>query len=161
MTATTSLAATATATRLPKSFFVNPTSGSDANPGTQFKPFKTLAHGLSLAIAGDTLRLAAGLYSAASNGEKFTTSTRQVVVPAGVKIFGTFQAEFTTFLHGAPGDLVGLKLQGAATVRNLFVTGFPTGVTASQGVQSFKNVVLDQNDHGLDLGGSASATLTA
>jgi hypothetical protein len=151
----------ATATRLPRSFFVNPITGSDANPGTQLKPFKTLAKGLGLAIAGDTMRLAAGLYSAAANGEKFTTNTQQTVVPAGVKIFGTFQGESTTFLQGAPGDLVGLNLQGAATVRNLFVTGFPAGVKASQGVQSFKNVVLDQNGFGLDLGGSAKATLTA
>jgi Protein of unknown function (DUF1565)/Right handed beta helix region len=155
-----SSAVTAAATRLPKSFFVNPTSGNDANPGTQLKPFKTLAKGLSLAIAGDTMRLAPGLYSAAGNGEKFTTSTQQVVVPAGVKIFGTIQNEFTTFLHGAPGDLVGLNLKGAAIVRNLFVTGFPTGVAASQGAQSFKNVVLDQNQFGLKLSGSAKTTLT-
>jgi uncharacterized protein DUF1565 len=150
----------AAATRLPKSFFVNPTSGSDANPGTQLKPFKTLAKGLSLAIAGDTMRLAAGTYSAATNGEKFTTGTRQVAVPAGVKIFGAVQNEFV-ILQGVAGDLIGLNLKGAAAVRNLFVRGFPTGVTASQGVQSFKGVTLDGNQVGLELTGSAKTTLTS
>jgi hypothetical protein len=40
-----------------------PTKGSDANKGTQSKPFKTLARALSKAQAGDTIRLAAGLYT--------------------------------------------------------------------------------------------------
>jgi hypothetical protein len=160
-TVASSSAVTAAATRLPKSFFVNPTSGNDANPGTQLKPFKTLAKGLSGAIAGDTLRLAAGLYSAASNGEKFTTATQQVAVPAGVKIFGTLADAATTRLQGATGDLVGLNLQGAAGVRNLIVSGFGAGVRASQGVQSLKNVALSQNKFGLDLSGSAKATLLA
>ena len=151
----------ATATRLPRSFFVNPITGSDANPGTQLKPFKTLAKGLGLTIAGDTLRLAAGLYSAASNGDKFTTSTQQVVVPAGVKIFGTLAGEGTSKLRGAPGDLVGLNLKGAAIVRNLIIAGFGTGVQAQQGVQSLKNLTLGQNRLNLGLFFSAKATLVA
>ena len=53
--------ATAALTRVPRGFFVDPHLGNDANAGTQLKPFKTLAHGLSLAIAGDTMRLAFGV----------------------------------------------------------------------------------------------------
>jgi hypothetical protein len=151
----------ATATHLPKSFFVNPTSGNDANPGTQLKPFKTLAHGLGLAIAGDTMRLAFGVYSAASNGEKFTTSTQQVVVPAGVKIFGTLDDEFSApQLSAATGDLYGLNLNAGTTVRNLTITGFNSGIRAKQGVQVLKNVVLDHNVLGLELSGSANTTMT-
>ena len=152
-------AASASATRLPKSLFVDPKTGSDANDGSQLKPFKTLAKGLSLAISGDTMRLAGGLYSAASNGEKFTTSTRQVVVPAGVKIFGA-PGNLFIILQGGPGDLIALKLGGTATLRNLHVNGFPTAVTASQGVQSFNGVLLDQSQVGLKLTGSAKTTLT-
>ena len=150
----------AAATRLPKSFFVNPTSGSDANPGTQLKPFKTLAKGLSLAISGDTMQLTPGTYSAATNGEQFTTSTRQVGVPAGVKIFGTSQTQFI-ILKAGPGDLVGLNFRGAATVRDLHVRGFPAGLTASQGVQSIRGMELDVNQVGLKLSGSAKTTLTS
>jgi hypothetical protein len=156
-----SSAATASATRLPKSLFVNPQLGSDANPGTQLKPFKTLAHGLSLAIAGDTMRLAFGVYSATSNGEKFTTSTQQIVVPAGVKIFGTLDDEFSRpQLKGTTGDLYGLNLNGAATVRNLTITGFNSAIRAKQGVQVLNDMALDHNILGLELSGSATATLT-
>jgi Protein of unknown function (DUF1565) len=151
-----------TATRLPKSFFVNPGSGKDTNAGTKLQPFKTLARGLSTAITGDTMRLAIGVYSATSNGEKFTTGTQQVVVPAGVTILGTLGENFTTSqLHGAPGDLIGLNLQGTATVKNLIVKGFTRGIRAIQGVQTLKNLNLDQNVFGLDLSGSAKATLAA
>jgi hypothetical protein len=101
----------------------------------------------------------AGSILASTRAAHFTTSTRQVVVPAGVKTFGAVQNEFV-ILRGAPGDLVGLNLRGAGTVRNLFVRGFPTGVTASLGVQSLKNVVLDENQVGLKLTGSAKTTLT-
>ena len=79
-------------TRVPRSFYINPISGNDTNAGTKLKPFKTLAHGLSKAIPGDTMRLAAGVYSAATNGEKFTDVTREVPVPAGVSASDTVSA---------------------------------------------------------------------
>jgi Protein of unknown function (DUF1565) len=154
------LAVTATAIRLPKSFFVNPTGGNDANPGTNLKPFKTLAHGLSLAIAGDTMRLAIGVYSAASNGEKFTNGSQQVFVPAGVMILGT-PGEAISQLQGVPSDTVGLNLKGTATVRNLIVRGFRSGIRGTQGVQTIKNVRLEQNILGLELSGSAKTTLVS
>jgi hypothetical protein len=103
-TAASSSAVTAAATRLPKSFFVNPGLGSDANPGTQLKPFKTLAKGLSLAIAGDTMRLAAGVYSAAGNGEKFTTST-------GARVASQAETLLTVLSSNAiPRDLCRIRL---------------------------------------------------
>jgi hypothetical protein len=151
-----------TATRLPKSFFVNPSSGKDTNSGTKLLPFKTLARGLSTAITGDTMRLAIGVYSTGTNGEKFTTGTQQVVVPAGVTILGTPADDFTSQLHGSGGaGETGLNLKGAAIVKNLILTGFQTGIHATQGVQTLKNLTLDQNVLGLGLSGSARATLTA
>jgi Protein of unknown function (DUF1565) len=160
-TGASALAVTATATRLPKSFFVNPTTGKDTNAGTKLQPFKTLARGLSTAIAGDTMRLASGVYSAATNGEKFTNGTQQVVVPAGVTILGTIREDSTSQLHGATGDVVGLNLKGAATVRNVILSGFGHAIVATQGVQSLKNLILDQNLLGLDLSGSAKTTLVS
>ena len=150
----------AAAVRAPRSFFVNPATGKDTNAGTNLQPFKTLARGLSTAIAGDTMRLAAGVYSAATNGEKFTNSVGRVTVPAGVMILGTLAGDLTSQLHGASGDNAGLDLLGAATVRNLIITGFATGIQATQGVQLFKSLTLAQNTFGLNLAGSAKATLT-
>jgi hypothetical protein len=151
----------AAAVRAPRSFFINPVTGKDTNAGTNLQPFKTLARGLSTAIAGDTMRLAAGVYSAATNSEKFSNSVGQVVaVPTGVMILGTLAGDLTTQLHGVAGDNIGLNLLGAATVRNLTVTGFANGIAALQGVQSFKGLTLAQNGVGLNLSGSAKATLT-
>jgi hypothetical protein len=151
--------ATASATRLPRSFFVDPRLGKDTNPGTKALPFKTFAKALSLALAQDTVQLAPGVYSKAINGERFTNSTQQVPVRAGVVILGTFQEDFTSQLNGGP-DEIGLLLEGKATVRNLILSGFGTGIRASQGVQSLKRVILDQNLVGMLLDGTAQATLT-
>lgn len=43
------------------SYFVSP-SGSDSNPGTLAAPFLTIAHGLGVLAAGDTLNIRAGTY---------------------------------------------------------------------------------------------------
>ncbi len=150
----------ATASRLPRSFFINPKTGSDANAGTSLKPFKTLAKGLSLAISGDTMRLAVGIYSAATNGEKFTTASRQVTVPAGVKIFGTNFGDALSHLEGASGDLIGLDLKGGATIRNVMVSGFVTGLRATQGSQTLKGMQIDGNARGLVLQGTAKVVYT-
>jgi hypothetical protein len=149
-------------TRSPKSFFVNPSSGLDTNPGTKLKPFKTLARGLSTAIAGDTMRLASGTYSAGT-GERFTTGSQQVLVPAGVVILGTPAGDFPSHqfgshLHGSGGE-IGLDFNGAATVRNVILSGFNTGIRATQGVQSLKSLKLRENLVGLEVAGSAKATL--
>ena len=45
------------------------------------------------------------------------------------------------------------------TVRNVALGGFNTGIRATQGVQSFKNVALDQNVVGIGIDGLAQATL--
>src|SRR5262245_29613731 len=148
----------AAATRAPRSIFVNPISGKDTDPGTKLKPFRTLARGLSTAIAGDTMRLAAGVYSAATNGEKFTGS-ETVTVPSGVTILGTLADDFTSRLQGAANQ-TGLVLSGNATVQNLVVGGFTTGIRASSGVQSLRGLILDRNFIGLSLQGSAKGTLT-
>jgi len=144
-------------TRLPKSFYVNPSSGKNTNPGTKLLPFKTLARALSSTIAKDTVRLAAGTYSAAS-GERFTNGTQQVPVPAGVMILGTVAGELTTRLQGAEGE-TGLSLKGGAAVRNLILAGFTIGIDATQGVQSLKGLLLDQTSLGIELRGTAQATL--
>jgi len=146
-------------TRLPKSFYVNPSSGKNTNPGTKLLPFKTLARALSSTIAKDTVRLAAGTYSAAS-GERFTNGTQQVPVPAGVMILGTVAGELTTRLQGAEGE-TGLSLKGGAAVRNLILAGFAIGIDATQGVQSLKGLLLDQTSLGIELRGTAQATLAA
>ena len=103
------------------------------------------------------MRLASGVYSAAS-GEKFTTATQQVTVPAGVTILGTYAEDFTSQLRGAAGE-TGLQLLGGATIRDLILTGFTRGIHATQGVQKLKGLYFDKNLTALDLEGTAQASL--
>jgi hypothetical protein len=62
--------------------YINPVSGSDTAPGTQAAPFKTVTRALQNVSAGTTLKLAPGLYNAAS-GETFP-----LVIPAEVILSG-------------------------------------------------------------------------
>ena len=63
-------------------FYVNASSGADANAGTPAKPFKTITHALTVAASGQQIRVAPGFYDA-SNGETFPLN-----VPAGVILTG-------------------------------------------------------------------------
>jgi uncharacterized protein DUF1565 len=57
-----------------RTFNVNPTAGQDTAGGSALHPLRTLAAALSRARAGDTIRLAGGVFSAATNGERFSSS---------------------------------------------------------------------------------------
>ena len=61
-------------------FYVNPETGSNANPGTATEPFKTITHALSQASAGSLIQLRMGQYS--------SEETFPLTVPAGVKLVG-------------------------------------------------------------------------
>ncbi|NER29461.1 MAG: DUF1565 domain-containing protein, partial [Symploca sp. SIO1C4] len=67
-----------------QTLYVNPSTGSDSNAGTESAPFKTIAHALGQAQSDpDTeIRLSVGNYNADS-GESFPLE-----VPSGVKIIG-------------------------------------------------------------------------
>jgi hypothetical protein len=124
----------------PKTVFVDPTNGSDAGPGSQAKPFKTLARALGVVSAGDSVQLAAGVYSQATNGERFTTSGQLVTVPSGVTITGTIQNGVPASTLQGIGDEVGLDLAGDATVRHLNLVGLAVGALATAGQQFLLNV---------------------
>src|SRR5215207_4026279 len=143
-------------------YFVSPT-GSNTNAGTQAKPFKTLSKALGVAKSGDIIRLAAGTYSKATNGEQFSLGTLQVMVPAGVTIAGALSG--TTRLSilqggGASAGQIGLNLRGAGIVKNLELRGFNTALRAVKGTQILGNLLLAENFLGIALSDSARTTLT-
>src|SRR6266508_1366966 len=146
-----------------RTFFVDPVNGSDTNKGTQTKPFQTLAKALSKAQAGDTIRLAAGLYTdlprTDGSAERFSSareSTPSVIVPAGVTIIG--DSNDVILQAGFELD-IGLVFAGAATVRNVTLKGFAVGMRATQGQQSLSELQLANNLNGLVLSGTAQALL--
>lgn len=64
-------------------YYVNEVSGDDTNAGTSAgAPFRTITKALSVAVSGDTIQVAPGLYEAAI-GEVFP-----LAIPAGVSLIG-------------------------------------------------------------------------
>jgi Protein of unknown function (DUF1565) len=146
-----------------RTFFVDPVNGKDTNKGTQPKPFQTLAKALSKALAADTIRLAAGLYTdlprTDGSSERFSSvreSTPSVVVPAGVTIIG--DSNDAILQAGSPTD-IGLVFAGAATVRTVTLKGFAIGMRGTQGQQILSDLRLANNANGLVLSGTAQALL--
>lgn len=62
--------------------YVDAVSGSDSNAGTEQAPFKTITHALSVAVAGDSIKVAPGTYDAAL-GESFP-----IQIPDSVALIG-------------------------------------------------------------------------
>ena len=123
-------------------FYVDPSAGNDANPGTVAEPYRTLTHALSLAEAGHTIHLAAGTYDAAS-GEVWPNHAgippvADVNVPSGVTITGGGNL---VRLSGPVGfdTETALVFDGTAEVSGVNIVGFEVGVLAVDGA----DVVLD------------------
>jgi hypothetical protein len=147
----------------PRSRFVDPVAGDDAGPGTQAAPYRTLSRALGLATGSDTIVLAAGTYSAATNGERYGTATRFALVPAGLVIRGPTVAAGgvpNAVLVGAPGE-IGLTFEGNARVSGVALSGFDVGVRASRGALAMSDVAItqDRGAAGLQLSGSAYVTV--
>lgn len=143
----------------PKTYRVSAFAGKDTNPGTTAAPFKTLFKALLVAKAGDTIRLRSGVYSQASNGEKFTVNSAPVIVPAGVTIIGELDGDLNlSILQGNFGlQDTALVLDGDATVKNLHVQGFGVALLARGGKQTLSHLLLEENRIGL-LGVSTPTT---
>lgn len=146
-----------TSNTAPRTFFVNPSSGNDANKGSQTKPFKTIAKALSRAKAGDTVKLALGQYSKQSNGENFGEG---LGVPNGVRLEGSLAPSGDlSVLVGAGASEDGLLLQGNATLKNLGLSGFRSAIIASAGQHTLTHLDFAQNRVGIIANGTARTTL--
>ena len=103
---------------------VSSTTGSDSNPGSIDKPFKTIKKALTLVSSGQTINLLAGIYDAAS-GETFNYS-----VPKGV----TIKANSSGVVLQGNSSQDGFEFLGIASVQYLTFKGFRTATaTATAG----------------------------
>lgn len=147
LTATVSI----TLNPLTTQWVVSPEDGSDDNPGTEAKPFKTLTHALSVASAGQKVLLEDAIYDLTS-GEVWPAT-----VPAGVVIEAVHPGG--AVLSGAPSDL-GLKLAGDASLKDLYFKAFGRALSsASTGTVGLSGVTVDGG--GLSFSGLVKATLSA
>ena len=143
-------AAIAPLVRAPATLFVNAgTTGNDSGPNnclTPATPCKTITHALTQSINGDTISVAAGTYSTASNGEAFPLDILNAVTIAGagsstttVDATGSGSSVFTVNSSG-----------GAVTLSGLTITnGGDSGVFVSQSSPlSLTNDVITKNASG-------------
>ncbi|HUK33023.1 MAG TPA: DUF1565 domain-containing protein, partial [Vicinamibacterales bacterium] len=90
-------------------WFVNPNTGLDTNPGIAGSPFRTITHALSVALSGDTISAAAGIYDALS-GETFPLHLKD-----GVAIVGAGPASSTIDGQGAVTGLDNALFENSGT----------------------------------------------
>ncbi len=118
---------------------------SDANPGTEEKPFKTIGHAAGLIQAGDTVLVLAGNY-----GERVKLTTngapgrpvilralpRRSVIVAGFDLDADYQC-IEGFEITAERPATGVQLAGSyCEVLDNFVHGMRVGVTGTVGTPS-------------------------
>jgi hypothetical protein len=92
--------------------YVSFSTGSDANPGTQASPFKTITHAMSVATSGTTVQVAPGIYDTM---DLSTPEVFPITVPAGVLLIGDEAS----------------KGSGTSIVGGGQVPGFPAGTGAA------------------------------
>lgn len=113
-----------------KVFYVNNSSvlavsgiaGSDNNPGTQRKPFKTLSFAVSMCVAGrgDIIMLAPG------HAETFSSSTAITINQSGIAIMGLGSGNLRpTFTLGtATSTTINVTAAGVSFINCIFVANF-------------------------------------
>jgi hypothetical protein len=155
-------------TTFPAALVVTPLTsgpaGSDAvGVGTSDRPYRTLGKALSLAQAGDTVRLQNGTYSAAT-GETWPSidaGTGSGEVPAGVTVEGETAA--ATVLNG-PGPTAGspnagLVFRADGGVAHLTLRGFAAAVYLAAGTVVFDGTTATGNRIGLAVGGGVARVM--
>src|SRR5690606_33971030 len=125
-------------------FYVDPASGSDANPGTAAEPYRTLTHALSVAAAGHTIHLAEGTYDSVS-GEMWPNHAglppaADANVPSDVTITGDGNLVRLVGPVGFDTETA-LVFDGTAEVSGVNIVGFEVGVLAAAGAAVVLNDV--------------------
>ena len=107
-------------------WFVFPETGKKKNPGTKAEPLKSIANAIKKAEAGDTLYLAAGLYTGAMGAS-------EIVVDKPLIIKGGYTTDFSS------QDVI------ADIEKNIFGLNITAGVNHAKGDAKKKKVSLDEN----------------
>jgi len=142
-------ACSAPPTSVGTTLYVSPLGDDQAGTGSAAQPYRTLTSAVAQAPAGATIVLADGTYSSAT-GEAFPIDV------SGLEVRGA--SANGTVLAGNTSSVYGLRVtSGEATVRDLTVRGFGTGLTGANvwmngGTLLLENAVLSNGArHGLEL----------
>jgi len=132
-------------------YWVDSSKGSNANPGTENKPFKTITKALGLVTAGHTVYVAPGTYDLA-NGETFPLQ-----LPAGAILIGDEANKGagtppTVIKGGSPTGFIGTSIEAGA---NSVIAGFTilhddAGATFNMNIAITNDGITLRNNHVID-----------
>jgi hypothetical protein len=140
-------------------FYVDGDSGSDANPGTRRRPWKTIARAWrTVPLKGSVINVRAGTYTTQTVLRDRTSSAANPIT------LRAFPGEVVT-LHGASGDgaavyiedVVGLRIQGFR-VTNPLSDGIK--VVNSADVELVRNTITGNGNQGILVVGDGTGELT-
>ncbi|MBD2503082.1 DUF1565 domain-containing protein [Anabaena azotica] len=108
-----------------QTFYVNPATGNDTNPGSQSAPFKTITQALKVSASDTTIQLAEGNYNAAS-GEVFP-----LTIPSTFKIVGNEANKGRNILIEGSGNYLSRTFAGQNVTFVLLNNSQLRGVTVT------------------------------
>jgi len=108
-----------------QTFYVNPATGNDTNPGSQSAPFKTITQALKVSASDTTIQLAEGNYNAAS-GEVFP-----LTIPSTFKIVGNEANKGRNILIEGSGNFLSRTFAGQNVTFVLLNNSELRGVTVT------------------------------
>ena len=132
-------------------YWVNSSVGSNANPGTENKPFKTITKALGLVTAGHTVYVAPGTYDLA-NGETFPLQLPTGAILIGDEANKGAGSPPTVIKGGSPTGFIGTSIEAGA---NSVIAGFTilndnAGATFNENIVITNDGITLRNNHIID-----------
>lgn len=124
------------------------TNGSDINPGTEAKPFLTIAKGVDTAAAGDSVAVEGGLYTGAGNVNLYVSKTVHVT-GLGAVTNPTVMLGDTTGGRSITAFTVSTSSTDQPTFTNLTVLNFQYSFKILGGSPSISNCKIEDADQEL------------
>ena len=136
-----------------RDWYVDASAGSDANQGTTpASPFRSITRATRVAMAGDTVHVAEGLYGTASTGEVFPL---QMI---DGKLLGAGSGSVTLLGNGVAPVIQATGIGSSAKIDGFTITGGRPGVEATGSAFTISNNVISGNSGGATGGGIHSVS---
>jgi hypothetical protein len=140
--------------------YVDCEAGDDEGEGTLESPLKTLALAVSVAPAGTSIVVLAGLCDETTQ-VPFNTTNGRVTLPDQVSLRA--QVPGTVTFHGVDGyRSAGIELAGSGKISGIHFERFGIAISASSGTVELRDLTFNDVYQGspLDLSGTAQVTLS-
>lgn len=123
--------------------YVNAVSGNDSNDGRVGTPFKSITKGMDVAISGQTVFVAPGMYS-----ELYTSERLPIILKSGVILQGA--GDSSTFIQGinSCSIVTASNVNASAKIDGFLILGGESGLRRGDIPLRFIPDNLKQHHHG-------------